>query len=131
MNIPDLSSFDPRILLLVVPLLLLQVGLLLAAVVDLLRMDRHVRGGSKGVWALIIVFVNMIGPILYFLVGRVDGPVEDEASGRGAPGWGGPHDPPITWRGRGACRGPGAHRPCLSRLQGPSRRPKAFRRRRR
>jgi ABC-2 type transport system ATP-binding protein len=103
-NIPDLSSFDPRILLLVVPLLLIQVGLLLAAVVDLLRMDRHVRGGSKGVWALIIVFVNMIGPILYFLVGRVDGPVEDEASGPGAPGWGSPHDPPIA----GAVPGAGA-----------------------
>ena len=102
MNIPDLSSFDPRILLLVVPLLLLQVGLLLAAVVDLLRMDRHVRGGSKGVWALIIVFVNMIGPILYFLVGRVDGPVGDEASGPGAPGWGSPHDPPIAGAALGA-----------------------------
>jgi ABC-2 type transport system ATP-binding protein len=98
-NIPDLSTIDPRILLLVIPLLLLQVGLLLAAVVDLLRMDRHVRGGSKGVWALIIVFANMIGPILYFLVGRVDGPVDDEAPGPGAPGWGSPHDPPIAGAG--------------------------------
>ena len=106
MNIPDLGTFDPSILLLVVPLLLLQVGLLLAAVVDLLRMDRHVRGGSKGVWALIIVFVNMIGPILYFLVGRVDGPVDDEASGPGAPGWGSPHDPPIAIAGTGASTGP-------------------------
>jgi ABC-2 type transport system ATP-binding protein len=103
-NIPDLSTFDPSILLLVVPLVLLEVGLLLAAVVDLLRMDRHVRGGSKGVWALVIVFVNGIGPILYFLVGRVDGPVEDDASGPGAPGWGSPHDPPIA--GAGAPAGP-------------------------
>ncbi len=100
MNIPDLSDFDPRILLLVIPLLVLQVGLLVVAVLDLLRMERHVRGGNKGVWALVIVFVNMIGPILYFLFGRVDAPVEDEAPGPAAmPGWGSPHDPPIILPG--------------------------------
>jgi ABC-2 type transport system ATP-binding protein len=27
-------------------------------------------GGSKVVWALVIIFINLIGPILYFLVGR-------------------------------------------------------------
>ena len=83
-NIPDLSNVDPRILLLLVPLLVLQFGLLVVAVLDLLRMDRHVRGGNKGVWALVIVLVNMIGPIVYFLVGRVDAPVAEEASGPGA-----------------------------------------------
>ena len=55
------------------------------------------RGGSKAVWAFIIVFVNLIGPILYFLVGREDGPPEAQAPGPGAmPGWGSPHDPPIV-----------------------------------
>jgi hypothetical protein len=29
-----------------------------------------VRGDSKVVWALIVIFVSTIGPILYFLVGR-------------------------------------------------------------
>jgi len=97
LNIPDLSRFDPSVLLLIVPLVLIELGLLLFAVVDLLRMDRRVRGGSKGMWALIIVFVNGIGPILYLLVGRLDGPPEDEAPGPGAmPGWGSPHDPPIV-----------------------------------
>ena len=98
----SLDGFDPTILLLLVPLVVLQLGLLVAAVVDLLRDERRVRGGNKGVWAVIIVFVNMIGPILYFLVGRVDGPPEDTSPGLGtAPGWGSPHDPPIV-------TGPGA-----------------------
>jgi len=115
-NVPDLSSFDPRILLLVVPLLLLQLGLLIAAVVDLLRMDRHVRGGSKGMWAMVIVFVNLLGPILYFLVGRVDAPVQDEAPGPGAmPGWGSPHDPPIVVPGAVAAA-PTASFPSPSRI---------------
>jgi ABC-2 type transport system ATP-binding protein len=92
-----LGGFDPAILLLVVPLLVLQLGLLIAAVVDLLRDDRRVRGGNKGVWAVIIVFVNVIGPILYFLVGREEGLPDRKAPGPGAmPGWGSPHDPPIV-----------------------------------
>ena len=96
MNV-NLASFDPTILLLVVPLIVLQLGLLVAAVVDLLRDERMVRGGSKGMWAVIIVFVNLFGPILYFLVGRVDGVAEPKAPGPGAmPGWGSPHDPPIV-----------------------------------
>lgn len=92
-------DLDPALLLLVIPLVVLQVGLLVAAVVDLLPADRHVRGGSKGVWAMIIVFVNVIGPILYFLVGRVDTPVHDAEPGQApapAPGWGSPHDPPLV-----------------------------------
>ncbi len=95
----DLSGFDisPELILLLVPLLLIQLGLMVLAIVDLLRDDRRVRGGSKGVWAVVIVFVNLFGPILYFLVGRDDRPVEPQAPGPGAmPGWGSPHDPPIT-----------------------------------
>ncbi|HYO42614.1 MAG TPA: ATP-binding cassette domain-containing protein [Candidatus Limnocylindrales bacterium] len=107
MNV-DFASFDPSILLLIVPLLVLQLGLMVAAVVDLLRDERAVRGGSKPMWAVIIVFVNLIGPILYFLVGRVDA-VVDSTPGPGAmPGWGSPHDPPIVV-GPGAA--PGAPRP--------------------
>ena len=93
----NLADFDPSVLLLIVPLVLIEFGLLAFAVWDLLKTDRRVRGGSKGMWAVIIVFVNVIGPVLYLLVGRVDGPPEDEAPGPGAmPGWGSPHDPPIV-----------------------------------
>ena len=101
MNLP-FDGFDPAVLLLIIPLVVLELGLLIAAVVDLLRDERRVRGGNKGIWAVIIVFVNLIGPILYFLVGRVDGPPEETSPGSGAaPGWGSPHDPPIV-------AGPGA-----------------------
>ncbi len=94
---PDLGAFDPTILLLVIPLVVLYVGLLVLAIADLLRSDRQVRGGSKPMWAIIIVFVNLFGPILYFLMGRVDAPVEPVEPGRDTmPGWGSPHDPPLV-----------------------------------
>ncbi|HEY3336689.1 MAG TPA: ATP-binding cassette domain-containing protein, partial [Candidatus Limnocylindrales bacterium] len=100
---------DPRLLLLLVPLVLVELGLLIAAIVDLLRADRAVRGGNKGLWAVIIVFANLVGPILYFLVGRVDGVPEDTAPAPGAvPGWGSPHDPPIAGTGPATPTAPAA-----------------------
>ena len=61
-----------QILLLVIPILVLQLLLLVLAIRDLLRTDRRVRGGNKALWALVIVFINVIGPIAYFLAGRED-----------------------------------------------------------
>jgi phospholipase D-like protein len=61
-----------QILLLLAPVVLLQLGLMIAALIDLERDERRVRGGRKVVWALIVVFINIIGPILYFTVGRED-----------------------------------------------------------
>jgi hypothetical protein len=52
------------------PLLILQLVLLVAALYDLTRPNRRVKGDSKVMWALIIIFVSTIGPILYFLAGR-------------------------------------------------------------
>jgi Phospholipase_D-nuclease N-terminal len=61
---------DLQILALLVPILLVELGLIVFALLDLRRPERRVKGDSKLVWALIIVFVGTIGPILYFLVGR-------------------------------------------------------------
>ncbi len=57
-----------RILLLLTPVLLLQLGLLVAALRDLAR--RKNTRGPRWVWILVIVFGNLLGPVLYFLVGR-------------------------------------------------------------
>ena len=59
-----------QIIALLVPIVVIQLGLMIAALVDLEREDRRVRGGNKVVWALIIVLVNLVGPILYFVAGR-------------------------------------------------------------
>ena len=63
---------DPMasILAVLLPLIILQLVLLVAALYDLTRPNRRVRGDSKVVWALIVIFVTTIGPIIYFLVGR-------------------------------------------------------------
>ena len=65
---PDVGTF----LAILIPILVIQLGLLVWALYDLTRPTRRVKGDSKVVWALIIIFVSYFGPILYFLVGRED-----------------------------------------------------------
>jgi len=63
-------NIDTTILLLIVPVVVIQFGLLIWALYDLTRPTRRVKGESKVVWALIVIFLGIIGPILYFLIGR-------------------------------------------------------------
>lgn len=59
-----------QIIALLAPIIVIQLGLMVAALFDLERDERRVRGGSKLVWAVVIVFVNVLGPIIYFVAGR-------------------------------------------------------------
>ena len=54
----------------ILPLLFIQVLLILVAVRDLVRPERRVKGGNKWVWGLIIVVGELLGPLLYFALGR-------------------------------------------------------------
>jgi hypothetical protein len=58
------------ILPLLLPIIVVQLALIVVALRDLMR-RRTVRG-EKWMWVIIIVFVNMLGPILYFVLGRQD-----------------------------------------------------------
>lgn len=51
-----------------IPVILLQLGLMVFALVDLTRRERT--KGPKWMWALIIVVVNIIGPVVYLLAGK-------------------------------------------------------------
>ncbi len=53
---------------LLIPILLLQLALIVAGLIDLARRERT--KGPKWLWALVIIFVNFIGPIAYFTLGR-------------------------------------------------------------
>jgi len=53
---------------LLIPVIILELGLMVAALIDLIKREKT--KGPKWVWILVIVFVNLFGPIVYFLVGR-------------------------------------------------------------
>ena len=63
-NISLLKQWLP----LLVSVIILEFGLMVAALVDLIRRERT--KGPKWVWILVIVLVNLFGPIIYFLAGR-------------------------------------------------------------
>jgi len=53
---------------LLVPIVLLQLGLMIFVLVDLVR--RENTKGPKWAWALVIVLISFIGPIVYLMIGR-------------------------------------------------------------
>jgi hypothetical protein len=61
---------NAQLLLLLTPVIVIEIGLIIYALRDLLRAERTVRGESKLMWGLIIVFISLLGPILYLTVGR-------------------------------------------------------------
>jgi hypothetical protein len=64
----NLDTFT-EILPFFIPLLILQLALMIVALVDLIKRQR-VRGDNKVLWALLIVLVNIIGPVVYLIFGR-------------------------------------------------------------
>jgi hypothetical protein len=54
---------------LVLPIIALQLILQVASLISLVRSD-GVQRGNKLIWALIIVVGGLLGPILYWTVGR-------------------------------------------------------------
>lgn len=52
-----------------IPLFLLQIALMFTAFLHLLK-NEQLKRNTKIIWALVIVLVNLIGPILYLLFGR-------------------------------------------------------------
>lgn len=67
-----MSELDPirQYLPLLIPLLVIQLLLILAALWDLARRPASALRGPKWVWVLVILFINIIGPIVYFVLGR-------------------------------------------------------------
>lgn len=51
-----------------IPVLLLQLGLAIFCLIDLARRSRT--KGPKWMWAIIIIFGELVGPLVYLLIGR-------------------------------------------------------------
>lgn len=65
MSASDLQT----IILLAAPLLVIQLGLQVFALTDLKRRER-VKGGNKPFWVAAVLLLGILGPVLYFFVGR-------------------------------------------------------------
>jgi glucose uptake protein GlcU len=66
------SAVNTTLLLAIVPLVVIDLGIVIYCVVDLYKPDRRVRGDNKTVWLLVILLVSTLGWVAYLLVGRED-----------------------------------------------------------
>jgi Phospholipase_D-nuclease N-terminal len=69
-SLPLVIQLSTSLLLILLPLVLIELGLVVFSLVDLFKPERRVIGDNKLVWALVIVVVGTIGPIVYLLAGR-------------------------------------------------------------
>ncbi|WP_455715778.1 PLDc N-terminal domain-containing protein [Anaerosporobacter sp.] len=53
------------------PLIIVEFVLMITALVHVLRHNTY-RFGNKVMWAIIVVFIQIIGPVVYFVFGRGD-----------------------------------------------------------
>jgi hypothetical protein len=65
-ELQELTRYIP----LLIPLMIIQLGLVVIALWDLIK--REETRGPKWVWVLVILFINFIGPIIYLVIGRED-----------------------------------------------------------
>ncbi len=60
-----------EIIKLIWPLVLLQYALAIWAIVDMIK-KKKTKNLNLIIWIIVCLFINIFGPILYFLVGRAE-----------------------------------------------------------
>lgn len=58
-------------LFIVLPLAIIQLVLLLVALVHILQAKRF-KVGDRLIWVLVVLLITIIGPVLYFILGRAE-----------------------------------------------------------
>lgn len=53
----------------IVPILIIELALALTALIHVLRHPRY-RFGNKVIWILVVLLFQIVGPIIYFVLGR-------------------------------------------------------------
>jgi len=63
---------------LIIPLMILELALMVIALIDVIRREPERVRWNKVLWIVIIVAVNIIGPIAYLLFGRQEVPIDSD-----------------------------------------------------
>jgi len=66
-----------QLLPLLIPVAIIELGLLVWALLDIIR-RKNVKG-PKIVWIIVVVLLEIIGPIAYFIFGRGEESAEDDS----------------------------------------------------
>jgi len=69
-----------EILPFLIPLILVQLGLAVFSIIDLVK-RKKVKYDNKILWGIIIILVNIVGPIIYLTLGRKEEEDDDKDGG--------------------------------------------------
>jgi len=58
-------------LVFLIPLALIEVGLMVAALIHIFTHKTY-KMGNRWIWVPVVILFNIIGPVLYFVLGRSD-----------------------------------------------------------
>lgn len=58
-----------------IPVIILEIALLVFALVDLFKRE-HMSSNNRLIWALVIILINIIGPIIYLIFGRKESSID-------------------------------------------------------
>ncbi len=67
MGINELKEFLPFL----IPYIVVEFALMIVALTHVLR-HRHYKVGNRVIWVIVVIFIQIIGPICYFAFGRSD-----------------------------------------------------------
>lgn len=70
--INEIIAFLP----IIIPLALIQLGLMVVALIHAITHPKY-KTGNMVIWILVILLVSIIGPVLYFIIGKGEA-AEDE-----------------------------------------------------
>ncbi len=62
------TDFIAKYLPLIIPLVLVQLGLMIYCLIDLAKREKT--KGPKWLWAIVVILGELIGPVIYLLFGR-------------------------------------------------------------
>ncbi len=71
MDINTLDSTLTQYLPFLIPVIILQLTLMFTALIHILRHKTY-KVGNRTLWILVVLFINIFGPIAYFVFGRGD-----------------------------------------------------------
>lgn len=55
----------------ILPIFIIEMALMLIALIHVIKHDNY-KFGNKVMWIIIVLFVQIIGPVAYFIIGRGD-----------------------------------------------------------
>lgn len=63
------ETIDMQFIALIIPLILVDIGLKIYAMYDLVKTER-VDNDRKWIWAIVVLVISLFGPLLYFVFGH-------------------------------------------------------------